>query len=59
VLPLNFLPERHSIHGQSWLLPWKVIHAEDTLAALEYHHQADDWPWAYRTSQDFILEPTS
>jgi len=57
VLPLNFLPERHSIHGHSWLLPWKVIHAEDTLAALEYHHQADDWPWAYRTSQDFILEP--
>jgi len=57
VLPLNFLPEYHSIHGQGWLMPWKIIHAEDTLAALEYHHPADDWPWAYRTSQDFILEP--
>src|SRR5262249_46274074 len=57
MLPLNFLPERHSIHGQSWQLPWKIIRAEDSLAALEYHHRADDWPWSYRTSQDFILEP--
>jgi aldose 1-epimerase len=57
VLPLNFLPESHSIHGHAWLMPWKVIHADDTLAALEYHHKADDWPWSYRTSQDFVLEP--
>src|SRR5262245_27743880 len=24
-LPLNFLPEPHSIHGQGWLVPWKVV----------------------------------
>jgi aldose 1-epimerase len=56
VMPLNFLPEPHSIHGQGWVLPWKVIHAEETLAAIEYHHKADDWPWTYRATQDFVLD---
>lgn len=58
VLPLNFLPERHSIHGHSWLLPWQVVRSEASLATLEYHHPADDWPWTYRTAQDFRLEPS-
>lgn len=57
VLPLNFLPERHSIHGHGWLLPWKVTRSEDSRATLDYHHTADDWPWSYRATQDFILEP--
>lgn len=57
ILPLNFLPEPHSIHGQSWQIPWKVIHADETLCAIEYHHMADDWPWQYRTTQDLILDP--
>jgi aldose 1-epimerase len=55
-LPLNFLPEPHSIHGHGWLVPWRIIHADDTLAALEYRHKADDWPWTYRTTQDFVLD---
>jgi aldose 1-epimerase len=57
VLPLNFLPEAHSIHGQGWLMPWTVVHADDTSAALEYYHKADAWPWTYRTTQDFVLDP--
>jgi aldose 1-epimerase len=57
VLPLNFLPEAHSIHGHGWLVPWRVIHADESLCAIEYHHRADDWPWQYRAAQDFILEP--
>ena len=55
-LPLNFLPEAHSIHGHGWLVPWKIVHADDTVAAIEYHHKADDWPWTYRTTQDFVLD---
>jgi len=57
VLPLNFLPEPHSIHGRGWQLPWTVTRAEESLAAIAYHHPADDWPWGYRTSQEYVLEP--
>lgn len=56
VLPLNFLPEAHSIHGQGWLMPWRVVRATEAAATLEYHHAADDWPWTYRAVQEFTLE---
>jgi len=56
VLPLNFLPEPHSIHGHGWLMPWRIVRAADTAATLEYRHAADDWPWTYRAIQDFALE---
>src|SRR5262249_47411364 len=36
VLPLNFLPESNSIHGQAWQVPWQVVHHDKELAALEY-----------------------
>ncbi len=57
VLPLNFLPEAHSIHGHGWVMPWRVVRADGGSACLEYQHKADDWPWTYRARQDFILEP--
>ena len=57
VLPLNFLPENNSIHGQAWQVPWQAVRHDKETAALEYHHKADDWPWQYRTAQDFVLTP--
>ena len=56
--PLNWPPERHAIHGHGWQAPWKLIEASATEAVLEYRHEADDWPWRYRATQRFVLEPT-
>ncbi len=55
-LPLNFLPEKHSIHGQSWQMPWKVLREDPTHAELEYEYAAGAWPWTYRARQSFTLE---
>lgn len=56
-LPLNFPPERHSIHGHGWQAVWRPIEAKATEARLEYEHPADAWPWAYRASQHVTLTP--
>lgn len=56
-LPLNFPPERHSIHGQGWQAVWRPIETTATRARLEYAHPADAWPWAYRATQRVILTP--
>jgi aldose 1-epimerase len=55
VVPLNFLPERHAIHGHGWLMPWRVTAEDAASATLEYAHAADDWPWAYHATQRFVL----
>src|SRR5262245_38808536 len=44
-LPLNFLPERHSIHGHGWKMPWRVSEASPARAVLDYRHLADAWPF--------------
>jgi len=54
-LPLNHLPEKHSIHGHGWQLPWKVIHQTDTHLTLEYHYQTAEWPFSYSAQQVFTL----
>jgi len=56
-LPLNFLPENNSIHGQAWQLPWSVVQQEKTTATIDIRHKADEWPWNYRASQRFTLAP--
>lgn len=55
-LPLNHLPEKHSIHGHGWQLPWKVIHQTDTNLTLEYHYQQAEWPFSYSAQQVFTLK---
>ena len=56
-LPLNFPPERHSIHGHGWQAAWRAVETKAAEARLEYEHPADAWPWAYRATQRFTLTP--
>ena len=55
-LPLNFLPEKHSIHGHGWKTSWKVVEQSYSSASLKYVHQPNEWPWSYRAVQSFTLE---
>ncbi|MDO7084796.1 aldose 1-epimerase [Pseudocolwellia sp. AS88] len=58
-LPLNHLPEKHSIHGHGWLLPWEIKHKTDTSLTLQYHYKTSDWPFSYRAEQVFTLKDNS
>lgn len=58
VLPPNFLPEPHSLHGLSWQRPWSVEDQVETKCVLvdEYDGRGP-WPWAYRARQRVRLGP--
>ena len=55
-LPLNHLPEKHSIHGHGWQLPWTITEQSAQSLTLEYHYSVDEWPYSYSAKQVFILE---
>jgi len=55
VLPLNFLPERHTIHGQGWKLPWTVTDQTANALTVAYDETAGPWPWPYHAQQHFRL----
>ena len=59
VLPLNRLPERHSIHGHGWQAAWRPLEVRAHKAIMEFRHAAGAWPWAYRATQHFVLAPAS
>ena len=54
-LPLNFLPERHAIHGHGWQAPLQVVARSEEEVTIAYDHRADAWPWTYRARQSFTL----
>ena len=58
-LPLNHPPEKHSLHGHGWQLPWDVIEHTENSVTLQYHFNAADWPFSYTAQQVFTLEGTS
>ncbi|MFT5813006.1 MAG: aldose 1-epimerase [Psychroserpens sp.] len=58
-LPLNNLPEKHSIHGHGWQLPWTVTQQTDNSLTIEYHHQTAQWPFSYSAQQTFTLDNNS
>jgi len=52
ILPPNFPPERHSIHGLGWQRSWQVeSRARDKCVLLDEYDGSGPWPWAYRTEQ--------
>ena len=55
-LPLNHLPEKHSIHGHGWQIAWEIAHQTDTSLTLQYHYQTAEWPFSYSAQQVFTLE---
>ena len=54
-LPLNFLPELHSIHGHGWQNVWKPIEQSTNRLVIEYRHLPDEWIWEYVARQTFEL----
>ncbi len=56
-LPLNFLPQRHSLHGIGWQRPWQAIELSQAEAVLlDEYDGMDAWPWAWRAEQRFSLD---
>jgi aldose 1-epimerase len=55
-LPLNHLPEKHSIHGHGWQLPWTVTQQTDNSLTIEYRYQTAQWPFSYSARQTFTLD---
>ena len=54
-LPLNFLPEKHAIHGMGWQRPWTVVGLEEDTATIAFSHKPDAWPWPFTAEQTFSL----
>ena len=44
------------LHGQGWLNPWTVEHADERRAVLSFRHGAGEWPWSYESRQEFALD---
>lgn len=57
-LPLNFLPERNSLHGLGWQVAWQIERQSTGEALLVHAHDGSGgWPWAYRAEQSITLDP--
>ena len=59
ILPKNFPPEPHAIHGHAWQAEWEIVDQKTTSVTIEYRHAAGSWPWSYRARQSFTLTPAS
>ncbi len=56
VLPPNFAPEPHTIHGTGWESAWNVESASARQAVLAYSHLAHAaWPFAFDSRQTITL----
>ena len=52
----NMAGDPSPLHGQGWLNPWSVEHADDRSAALHFRHAAGEWPWDYEARQEILLD---
>jgi aldose 1-epimerase len=51
MLPANFPPEPHSLHGFGWQQAWTLESRAETKCVLLHEYDgAGPWPWAYRAS---------
>lgn len=55
-LPLNVLPEVHTLHGHGWQSAWTVTARSEDAVELAYEHPADAWPFPYRARQRIALD---
>ena len=54
----NMAGGRHPLHGIGWRKPWRVVSQTAQHIALMLDHTGDeDWPWAFKTHQDFTVYP--
>jgi len=60
LLPPNFAPEPHCIHGVGWQRAWQVLDSGPSHALLAYRHAGDAaWPFAFESQQHFALQSQS
>jgi aldose 1-epimerase len=52
----NMTGDPSPLHGQGWLLPWRVERADEGYAAITFQHETGEWPWDYEARQDFRLD---
>ena len=52
----NMASDPSPLHGQGWLNAWQIVSCTDTVATLEFHHSAGEWPWDYVARQVFALD---
>jgi aldose 1-epimerase len=45
----------HFLHGHGWRASWTVEDVSADRLTLSYSHEADAWPWSYRSEQRFAL----
>jgi len=58
VLPRNFPPEPHSLHGLSWQRPWSVeSRVENKCVLADDYDGSGPWPWAYGARKRIRLGP--
>ncbi|MBP0616452.1 aldose 1-epimerase [Jiella mangrovi] len=64
-LARNFGDNPHSLHGNGWQREWTVVSAASETAVLCLDHDPGEspqrqaeWPFAYRATQRFVLEPS-
>jgi aldose 1-epimerase len=59
ILPANFPPEPHAIHGVGWQGDWAVLEKTPDMVRLRLDHQASDaWPWDLVSEQTIRLHGT-
>jgi aldose 1-epimerase len=51
----NWDRDPHPLHGQGWRSAWTVESLSDSRATLAFSGGGDDWPWRYRSVQEFEL----
>jgi aldose 1-epimerase len=56
-LARNWSEDPHPLHGQGWRKAWSVLSHSATQARLRFEGGGDEWPWRYRSEQQFDLEP--
>lgn len=56
-LARNWSEDPHPLHGQGWRKSWTVVSHSPTQARLRCEGGGDEWPWRYRSEQQFDLEP--
>lgn len=54
-LPLNFLPEKHAIHGFGWQSEWQITEQSNTQLVLSYKNNCAQWPFDFAAKQIFTL----
>lgn len=49
----------HPLHGIGWLRQWQIVAQTDASLRIQLTHKGDeDWPWAFDSTQDFVLTET-